>query len=107
MCKITTTTYIVLALSSVVLTGNTNFRKYPSHKVFFDARKHQTNYAGLYYTTLHEEFVSNPKDIKEMDLHNNHKGAIIGMGKKTDGIRVQQCLSVLNNGRLMAIRLQR
>ena len=46
MYKILTTTYIGLTLSLLVLTGNTNFRKHPSTKVFFDARKHQTNYMG-------------------------------------------------------------
>jgi ABC-type branched-subunit amino acid transport system substrate-binding protein len=46
MYKILTTTYIGLTVSLLVLTGNTNFRKHPFRKVFFDARKHQTNYAG-------------------------------------------------------------
>jgi branched-chain amino acid transport system substrate-binding protein len=46
MCKILTTTSIVLAFSFVVWTDNTNFKKHTPCKVFFDARKHQTNYTG-------------------------------------------------------------
>ncbi|MHC4241685.1 MAG: ABC transporter substrate-binding protein [Planctomycetota bacterium] len=46
MCKILTTTSIVLVFSFVVWTDNTNFKKHTSCKVFFDARKHQTNYTG-------------------------------------------------------------
>ncbi|MBN1805195.1 MAG: ABC transporter substrate-binding protein [Sedimentisphaerales bacterium] len=46
MYKILTTTSIVLVLPFVIWADNNNYRKQASGKVFFNARKHQTNYSG-------------------------------------------------------------
>ncbi|MHC4727632.1 MAG: ABC transporter substrate-binding protein [Planctomycetota bacterium] len=46
MYKILTTASIVLAFSFVVWPDSANFRQQPSRKVFFNVRKHQTNYTG-------------------------------------------------------------
>ena len=46
MYKALTTTFIVLVLSFVIWADNTNYGKQDSEKVFFDARKQQTNYTG-------------------------------------------------------------
>ncbi len=46
MCKFLTTTSIILAFSIAVWPDSTNYNKHSSGKVFFNARKHQTNYAG-------------------------------------------------------------
>ena len=46
MYKVLTTTFIVLVLSFVIWADNTNYGKQDSGKVFFNARKQQTNYTG-------------------------------------------------------------
>lgn len=46
MCRILNTIFILLALSFVVLAGDTHSGKRPSRAVFYDARKLETNYAG-------------------------------------------------------------
>jgi branched-chain amino acid transport system substrate-binding protein len=46
MGRIFNAIFILLALSFVVWAGDTYPQKTSSHKVFFDARKHQTNYVG-------------------------------------------------------------
>ena len=46
MGRILNAIFILLALSFVVWAGDTYPQKPSSRKVFFDARKHQTNYAG-------------------------------------------------------------
>jgi ABC-type branched-subunit amino acid transport system substrate-binding protein len=46
MGRIINTIFILLALSFVVLAGDTRSRKQSSQAVFFDARKLETNYAG-------------------------------------------------------------
>jgi ABC-type branched-subunit amino acid transport system substrate-binding protein len=46
MYRILITIFILLALSFAVWSEDTHSEKPPSRKVFFDARKHQTNYVG-------------------------------------------------------------
>jgi ABC-type branched-subunit amino acid transport system substrate-binding protein len=46
MCRILNTIFILLALSFVVLAGDTHSGKRSSRAVFYDARKFETNYAG-------------------------------------------------------------
>jgi ABC-type branched-subunit amino acid transport system substrate-binding protein len=46
MYKILTTACIGLTLSFLVFAENSNFRKHPCRKVFFNASKHQTKYVG-------------------------------------------------------------
>ena len=60
MVRILNTIFILLALSFVVLAGDTHSMKRPSRAVFFDARKLETNYAG----PGREELA--PKDIREV-----------------------------------------
>lgn len=60
MSRILIVTCILLTLLFVVGAGHTNPGKYPYRKVFFDARKHQTNYEG----PGREE--NPPADVKEV-----------------------------------------
>jgi ABC-type branched-subunit amino acid transport system substrate-binding protein len=60
MYKILTAFYLGLILSLVVLSGSMKFQKCPPQKVFFNARKHHTNYTG----PGREEHP--PVDIKEV-----------------------------------------
>lgn len=60
MCRNLAITSILLALSFMASAEYTHSRKLPSRKVFFDARKHQTNYEG----PGREEHP--PADIKEV-----------------------------------------
>jgi ABC-type branched-subunit amino acid transport system substrate-binding protein len=60
MVRILNAIFILLALSFVVLAGDTHSGKRPSRAVFFDARKLETNYAG----PGREELT--PKDIREV-----------------------------------------
>lgn len=60
MGRILNAIFILLALSFVVLAGDTHSTKRPSRAVFFDARKLETNYAG----PGREELA--PTDIREV-----------------------------------------
>ena len=60
MTRILNAVFILLALSFAVSAGDTHAGKQSSRKVFFDARKLETNYAG----PGREEIA--PKDIKEV-----------------------------------------
>ena len=62
MCRILNAIFILLALSFVVLAGDTHSGKRPSRAVFFDARKLETNYAG----PGREELA--PTDIKQISI---------------------------------------
>ena len=62
MGRILNAIFILLALSFVVLAGDTHSGKRPSRAVFFDARKLETNYAG----PGREELA--PTDIKQISI---------------------------------------
>ena len=62
MGRILNAIFILLALSFVVLAGDTHSGKRPSRSVFFDARKLETNYAG----PGREELA--PTDIKQISI---------------------------------------
>ena len=56
--------------------------------------------AALSFTTAHEDFPENPPEEKEMDLHNNSVGIVIGISKAADKILSDACYKALQDGKL-------
>lgn len=62
--------------------------------------------AAYAFTTAHEDVPSNPPAEKEMDLHNNMPGMVIGIrhkGSSDDQILSDACFSALAAGKLKVI----
>ena len=59
--------------------------------------------AALSFTTAHEDFPANPADEKDMDLHNNSVGIVIGITKASDKLLSDACFKALQDGRLKVI----
>ena len=58
-------------------------------------------YSGAFqFTTAHESSPLNPKDEKEMDLHNNQVGLSLGRAGGSDQILGQRCMAALLGGQL-------
>lgn len=58
-------------------------------------------YAGaLRFTNAHESSPLNPKNEKEMDLHNNGVGLSIGRVGGSDQVLIHRCMEALQNGKL-------
>ncbi len=64
----------------------------------------EIGYAGaLQFTTAHESSPLNPKDEKEMDLHNNEVGLSIGRTGGSDQALSQRCMAALIAGQLKVL----
>ena len=59
--------------------------------------------AALSFTNAHEDFPDNPPAEKEMDLHNNSVGIVIGISKAADKILSDACYKALQDGKLKVI----
>lgn len=57
-------------------------------------------------TDAHEDFPGNPPDEKEMDLHNNREGILIGIANKkaSDKELADLCERALRSGRLKVLK---
>lgn len=58
---------------------------------------------ALQFTTAHESSSLNPKDEKEMDLHNNAVGLSIGRAGSSNQILSQRCMAALMAGQLKVL----
>lgn len=69
-------------------------------------RHHGTDYLRPVQTTyparaaVHHQSPSNPKDEKEMDIHNNQVGLLFGRTGGSDQILSQRCMAALSGRRL-------
>lgn len=64
----------------------------------------EIGYSGaLQFTTAHESSSLNPKDEKEMDLHNNGVGLSIGRIGGADQALSQRCMAALMVGQLKVL----
>jgi hypothetical protein len=60
-------------------------------------------FSALQFTTIHEWFPSNHQDEKEMDLHNNRIGMLIGRTGGSDVKLAQNCMAALVSGQLKTL----
>jgi hypothetical protein len=60
---------------------------------------------ALQFTTAHESSPLNSKDEKDMDLHNNAAGLLIGRtgGSQSDEALSQRCMAALLSGQLKVL----
>ena len=64
----------------------------------------EIGYSGAFrFTTAHELSALNPKDEKEMDLHNNGVGLSIGRDGGSDQNISLRCLGALKSGKLIIL----
>lgn len=59
---------------------------------------------ALRFTMAHESSPINPKDEKEMDIHNNQVGLSIGRTGGSDLMLSQRCTTALSGGQLKVLR---
>lgn len=60
-------------------------------------------FGALQFTTAHESSSLNPKNEKEMDLHNNGVGLSIGRTGSSNQLLSQRCMAAFMAGQLKVL----
>lgn len=58
------------------------------------------HFSALLFTNAHESASDNPQEEKEMDLHNNRVGLLIGRTGGSDQMLASSCMAALISGQL-------
>jgi len=60
-------------------------------------------FSALQFTAAHESVADNPREEKEMDLHNNKVGLLIGRTGGSDQKLARGCMAALTGGQLKVL----